>query len=250
MNSQVGAPRVHINAIVANSIPGYATYFWVVPGRNVIASVRFVHTVSGQRPMREYVERFLATESPYVVSAQNGDGEDVIAGYAQDGRNIERVLYPKFRTVAFVKRGRSEYVINNYARIKRVIRRGHLTVANAVDRRAWEGFIGFLRGRRPGQNQVVVDKSAYVELEYTPSQAELREMIAAETEADESGPWDDMGFKLQGEKQVYWLGRSTASDTFLLPIERINEEIVDLNQLAETLNDHRARILRLLDDHV
>ncbi len=40
-NSSVTAPDVVMNQIQDNSIPGYATYFWILPSYGLFASVRF-----------------------------------------------------------------------------------------------------------------------------------------------------------------------------------------------------------------
>ncbi|WP_230954797.1 hypothetical protein [Burkholderia gladioli] len=247
-DSPVGAPEVHINEIAENSIPGFATYFWVIPQRNLIASVRFVHNISGQPGMRAYVERFLARESQYVVNGQNELGENVIVGYAEDGLNIRGVRYPKFKTIAFVKDGQRQYILDNAARIKRVMRRGHLTVENQVQRSQWEGIVSFFRGVRADNHPVVADKSVFIEMEYQPTVAELREIFAREDENEERRMWDDVGFKFQGEgTKEYWLRRALASDSFSIPVERTNEEVVDLEALAGSLNDNRRRILAILE---
>lgn len=245
-NSLVGAPVVHMNEVAENSIAGYATYFWVVPARNVIASIRFVHNVSGQQQMRTYLERFLATESKYVLTEENDDGTKFISGYSPDGEPQGARTFPRFKTAAFINPGEREYILANADRIRRVIRRGRLDTHNVIERRWWEGVAGFLRVRAPEVPRVVVDKSALVSLEYTPTIAELEQMID-EQEADQSARgWDDMGFKLQGETAPRWLGRSTASENFLIPVDRLNEEVVDLNHLAQTLHHRRADLLSLL----
>lgn len=246
-SSPVGAPQVHMNQIAENSIPGYATYFWIIPRRNVIASVRFVHNVSGQQHMRAYLERFLAVESRYVVTRPHEEHGEAIAGYAEDGENISQVLYPRFRTIAYVKHGERDYILRNAARIKRIVRRGHVTTTHGRDQQAWEGLVSFIRGRRPQRNAVVVDRSVYVELEYNPTDAELRHMIDSQDADEDVGAWDDMGFKFQGETKTYWLAKSMASDQFEIPVERVNEEVVELHHLAQTLDANRRRILALLD---
>ncbi|MCS3393216.1 hypothetical protein NX868_17670 [Burkholderia thailandensis] len=247
-DSPVGDPEVHINEIAENSIPGYATYFWVIPQRSLIASIRFVHNVSGQQGMRDYVERFLAREARYVVGGQNEDGENVVVGYAEDGVNLDGVKYPKFKTLAFVKDGPRQYILDNVGRIRRVMRRGHLTVENRVQRTTWEGLVSFIRGRRPDDQPIVMDKSVFVEMEYQPTIDELREIFAREDENGDGRMWDDIGFKFQGEgSKPYWLRRSLASDSFEIYVERRNEEIVDLEVLAGSLNDHRRRILAILE---
>ncbi|WP_316154692.1 hypothetical protein [Cupriavidus sp. BIC8F] len=243
--SVVGQAEVHMNAIHADDIPGYATYFWAVPQHNVIASVRFTHNVSGQEGMRSYVERFLTLESGHVVEGEV-DGEMKIVGYSEgEGEPLVKV-YPKFRTSAFVKAGHIEHILRNHARIRKVIRRGHLSVTNRADRGTLQHIVQFLRGRA-APNQVFLNKAAYVQLEYTPTLDELREMIAGESEDPGTTAWDDMGFVFQGEpNKKYWVGKSLASENFELDIERDTEATVNLESLSRALHARRAAILRLL----
>ncbi|HEF4731758.1 hypothetical protein KDW57_17950 [Burkholderia multivorans] len=85
-------------------------------------------------------------------------------------------------------------------------------------------------------------------MEYQPTEAELREIFQREEENEDGRMWDDVGFKFQGEgSKEYWLRRALASDSFIIPIERTNEEVVDLDVLAQSLNDNRRRILAILE---
>ncbi|MCH7274381.1 hypothetical protein MMZ06_31615 [Burkholderia gladioli] len=246
-DSTVGSPEVHINEIAENSIPGFATYFWAIPDKRLIASIRFVHNISGQPAMRSYIERFLARESRYVVAEKNELNENIIVGYAKDGKTVDAVLNPKFTTFAFVKNGQRQYILNNVARIKRVMRRSHLTVQNAVQREQWQGLVSFLKGKRPNTQPVVSDKSVFVEMEYQPTEAELKEIFKMEDDEENKRTWDDVGFKFQGEgSKEYWLRRALASESFSIPVKRTNEEIVDLEELATSLNDNRVKILAIL----
>ncbi|MBR8317259.1 hypothetical protein KDW36_29270 [Burkholderia dolosa] len=85
-------------------------------------------------------------------------------------------------------------------------------------------------------------------MDYQPTIDELQEIFAREDENADGHMWDDIGFKFQGEgSKTYWLRRSLASDSFEIYVERRNEEVVDLDVLAESLNEHRRRILAILE---
>jgi hypothetical protein len=248
--SVVGQAQVHLNPINADDIPGYATYFWAVPDQNVIASVRFAYNISGQEGMRRYVERFLALESSHAVEGEQ-EGDLKVVGYCEaPGEPLVKVS-PRFRTNAFAKAGHVRYILQNHARIRKVIRRGHLSVTNQAERTILQKTVQFLRGRALN-NQVLVNRSAYIELEYTPSLEELNEMINSEADDPGTSAWDDMGFVMQGEpNKKYWLGRSLASDDFQLDVTRDADTgaTVTLESLSEALTANRHAILRILRDN-
>lgn len=247
----VGQAQVHLNAVDADDIPGYATYFWAVPDQNLIASIRFNHAVSGQQGMRSYIERFMALESSHAVQEQNDGGEARIVGYVENADAPMTKVAPRFRTGAYVKPGQVRYILNNHARVKKVVRRAHLHIVNPAEQTLLQGFVQFLRGGN-GNNHAAVDRSAYVELEYTPTQDELRAMIEAETADLDASAWDDMGFIMHGEtSKTYWLGRASASDRLQLDVERDADTgaIVTLESLSAALAANRAAILRILQDN-
>jgi len=86
----------------------------------------------------------------------------------------------------------------------------------------------------------------YIELDYRPTLAELEEMIEGEAAAPEVSGWDDMGFVLDGESDPHWLSKEHAAGDFILNVERINEEAVDIDSLLQALEDNQQNILNLL----
>ncbi|MFO7127347.1 hypothetical protein P3E14_32305, partial [Pseudomonas aeruginosa] len=65
--SQVGNTEVVLKEIPEGGIPGFATYFWFLPERNVFASIKFQHLITGQKPMQEYMESYLTLYSSHAV---------------------------------------------------------------------------------------------------------------------------------------------------------------------------------------
>ncbi|QJQ03792.1 hypothetical protein C798_27175 [Herbaspirillum rubrisubalbicans Os34] len=249
LDSVVGQPEVHINEVVANSIPGYATYFWAIPQRNVIASIKFKHSATGQRPMSTYVSRFMATYSSYALVSTDADGNDIIVGFTDDpASNEPKAARPAFKTGIFPKPGAVAYILANHERIKKVIRRGHVSSQKAVDVSLWQSARRFLRSPERFAGYEPVKERVYLELEYQPNLEELQEMIQAETEDPDVSGWEDMGFEFQGEgNKRHWLGKAAASGEFNLDIDRSGEETVNLAALLTTLNDNANEILKLLD---
>jgi hypothetical protein len=248
-DSIVGAPQVHLNEVVENSIPGYATYFWVIPDKNVVASIKFSDFTTGLKAMSAYVNDFLALESTYAIDAVDAEGKSYIAGYTDKADKIATAAKPKFQLVTFNKKGRRAYLLENHAKIKRVLRVGRVTLENVVDRTTFQSLVRFIRGDLNRNSDVEVGvHSARVELQYTPTEEELKAMIEADDADDDGSRWEDLGFELNGEGSTIWLNRSRASDTFALNVELGGSGVVKTEMLAQALHAQRDQILQLLED--
>lgn len=246
LSSKVGRPKVSLNALPPNSIPGYATYFWVIPSRNLVATIRFGRPVSGQTAMVGYINRFLQQYTAYAIWDKKGTPDSTVVGFTDKGDGVPLKVRPKFRTSAFVKPGLREKIVQDRLSIAKVIRRGHLSTTKQTDRAIFQRFVQFLRSEGPTSS--AVHQSAYLELEYTPDERELQAMITAEDADLDAFGWDDLGFTFKGEAgKIYWLGRSSAVGDFTLPVERLDEETISLPSLLNALNDNRAQILKLLE---
>ena len=151
--------------------------------------------------------------------------------------------------VTFSKKGRRAYLLANHEKIKRVLRVGRVTLENVVDRTTFQSLIRFLRGDPTVHQAVEVGvRSARVELQYTPTEEELKAMIEADDADDDGSRWEDLGFDLNGEDGTIWLNRSRASDTFSLNLEVASSGVVKTELLAETISAQRNQLLQLLED--
>lgn len=248
LDSKVGTPEVHINGIEPNSIPGYATYFWVIPSMNLMATIRFTHLTNGQRQMQNYLGRFMSSYTKYAISGVNAEGQPAIIGYTDLDDRTPKKVRPYFKTMAYTKVGPREFILDNQTNIRKVVRRGHVTTQNVVDRAFWQKAIRYVRGSEQAANSAFVKQAVYVEIEYQPSHEELRLMIDTEIGDIDATGWDDLGFVMQGEaSKTYWVGRAGARGDFQLNVDRLDEEAVDLASLLTALNQNRPNILQLLE---
>lgn len=245
MNSVVGGePKVFVSEVEEDSIPGYATYFWIVPEHNVLATLRMEASVAGKEAMRAYIEAFLYRESRCVVQDEEGE----IIGYRSpddvDGEVLS--LHPKFRLNIFSKSGKLDEIRRNVHRIVKVIRSGNLDAVNKVDQVIYQGVLGFLRGANK-KRKVVADSRLKVSLEMTPTIEELNNMIAEELMAEHTTAWDDLGFVFEKDKEIHWVGKSLARDTFEMDLEVNEAGVVSLASLKAELANRRTYLLRMLN---
>lgn len=247
LNSKVGVPKVSMNKVDPNGVPGFATYFWVLPKKGLLATVRFGSRPStGQSGMVGYVGRFMSSYMSYCIQGVNFQGKPAVVGYTDLGNGVPKKVRPAFKTNAFAKTGPRDLILANVDKIRKVVRRGHVTALNEVDRAWWQSSMRFIRAAgRP--DYIAVRRSAYIELEYQPTLEELKAMIAAEEADPEVTGWDDMGFVLQGQTKTLWLSREQASGDFELDIDRTDAETINLEALLTELNAKQIQILRVLE---
>ena len=247
IDSKVGVPKVSMNKVDPNSIPGFATYFWVLPQKGLIATIRFGRPHTGQTPMVAYLGRFMSSYMSYAIPGTNFLGQPAIVGYTDLNDGVAKKVKPMLKTMAYRKTGPRDHILANAGKIRKVVRRGHVTVLNKVDRDWWQSAMQFLRSA--GEPDVAtVRRSAYVELEYQPSLDDLKGMIAAEEADPDVSGWDDMGFVLQGDPgKTHWLGREQATGDFDLQVNRIDGETVELDALLLELERKQVQILTVLD---
>lgn len=244
-DSIVGRPQVHTNTIVPNSIPGYATYFWLLPQESLMASIRFQHRTTGLQAFQKYAERFLGAYSKHVVREME-DGVKKITGYTIDGKGpATNSLQARFRVLANMKSSELDKLRESVDSIVRVLRRGHLQGTKAEDQTTFATFVQFVRGT--GKKVAMLKpKHVSLELDYTPSLDELNGMIESEEQDLGVSAWDDLGFKLKGEAKIIWVRNSRARGKFLFDVDRLDAEMIDLQSLARALAADKRKILGLL----
>lgn len=246
--SKVSEPQVHQNTLSPDTIPGYATYFWVVPSKNVIASVKFLGTTSGMAAMGDYIKKFISLKTRYAIDGTNEQGEYTVVGYTNKGDGIPLNVRPRFHVQTYRKKGRRSYLVANHARINKVIRVGSVAVDKVMDKGILQAFIHFVRGDVNQTHHITGIRKAKLELQYTPSEAELIAMMEAD-DADEDGTrWEDLGFELVGEAAPIWINKSRASDTYSLDVERAAGDVISVLSIAKSLAMQRAEVLKLLED--
>lgn len=251
-DGSVGQARVHMNSIVPGSIPGFATYFWFIPDKNVFANVRFQHAISGHLPMRSYMRGFIERSSMHVVYAPDGSssgkgGVDIeILGYRKDtSSQVQNDLAPRFSTSVFTKPGEFDMLLQNAYNITKVRRRTTLQLQTAEDLALWQQMWRRIRGTaRPAHSDSV---AVEYDIKTTVTEAEVKAIIEQWNSEEDKPTWDDYGFQLKGESQTHWLSRAYARDNFDLDVDRRDAEVVDGESLLKELQRKRPTILKLLD---
>ncbi|AXH62808.1 MULTISPECIES: hypothetical protein [Gammaproteobacteria] len=241
--SKVGSAKVEFTKLPKDSIPGYATYFWFIPSKNVFATIRFQHRLNGKKNLDKYFKEFISKFSDYVVLAENGKADFNVVGYSEKDGEDPINLHSQFKTVIVRKPGQIDYILEQKDHIRKITRHNRLSPKLAECQELWQKALKNLGLKK--QRSLNSDVNFSYEFSFTPSETELKEMIA-EWEKSHDSKWDDIGFTLKGEQGPLWLSNSLARDKFDLDVNRIDEEIVDAKSILEQLTEKRNLILGLL----
>lgn len=241
----VGSAEVHLNDIEAGTIPGYATYFWFIPQLAIFATIKFQHVLNGQQNLVRYMNGFMENFSGYAVTNQIDDDNMEIVGYRENANDAIQELFPSFRSKMLRKSGEIELIKQKRASIRKMIRKSELDLQIDEDKNLLQKMLskfGITGNDDPGNNSLNVNYS----FNFNPTEDELNEII--EQALDEGlTRTNDYGFQFVGKSEVCWLSNSIVKHEVNLDIQRDNDEIVNLQSLANNLTNNRQIIVNIIN---
>ncbi len=176
------------------------------------------------------------------------EDEDVeILGYSEHGGK-PKSLIPKFGTILHEKTPKNLEIIREKREfIRRVVRKIELSRELEYQADFVEKAFSWL-----GLNQIEKEHKRFkfkygIELN-SPSAEDLEKIILnwKSQNSESASAWENLGFQLDGEQKVRWIDSFLASEVFSLKIQRLNEEIVDVDSLLDELSKNREHILDAL----
>lgn len=241
--SNVGDATVHMNDIVEGSIPGYATYFWIVPSRNIFASIRFKHPYTAQKPFSAYVSKFMECYTRHVVVGEPTDDSDYpIIGYAASENDDVCHCRPKFNTGLLQNSGQKKFMLDNVGNITKIIRKEVLNLTQKEPLKFWQKMIRQIQlVSQP--DAPVLPKITY-EIPVRPTKEDIENMFQVWADGAESN-WDDFGVKVKGASKIHWVSHSLAREEFELDVEWENEEVVNAASLLLAVSSQKGKILAI-----
>lgn len=241
--AQVGRADVTMNEFEAGAIPGFATYFWIMPDVGLMATVRFQHAAAGQLSMNKYLKYFLTRFSANVVLAEEEaePGDINIMGY-QAGPGADVTHYrPQFKTELLRKPGPIDFLLERAERIRKVSKKGVLDIAERPKRALWQTLLEHMHLDTPAARPHEVKVNYELEVNgLSPDQ--LQAIVDAWHDEDQDA--NNYGFDLKGESgHTYWLDHAFVKETVTVDVQRQNEEIVTAASLMDALRRHRRHLL-------
>jgi len=195
--SKVGSAKVEFTKLPKDSIPGYATYFWFIPSKNVFATIRFQHRLNGKKNLDKYFKEFISKFSDYVVLGDSDEADFNVVGYSEKDGDEPINLHSQFKTSIVRKPGQIDYILEQKNQIRKITRHNRLSPKIAECHEFWQKALLNLGLKK--QRNLNSEVNFSYEFSFTPSEPELKEMIA-EWEKNHDSKWDDIGFTLKGEQ--------------------------------------------------
>jgi len=178
-----------------------------------------------------------------VVVVADEEVDHNIVGYSNGPGEETQLLHPMFRSSLHKKPGQSEYLKNQRPNIRMMIRKNKLVPDVQIDTSLWQNMLQKLGLH--ASTEISHDVKVKYEIPYCPSAQELENVIN-EWDVSHSSKWDDVGFKLIGESETYWLSHSISKETIELDIRRENAEVVNGESLLSSLSLIRNSMIALL----
>lgn len=236
----VGNAEVSLTELPEDSIPGFATYFWFIPDREIFACIQLPKTLNGRKNLEKYLKDFLSKATTYVVTRDN-----TIIGYRKDSTDETRLLHPSFESKPYRKLAEIEYLRSQREQIRKIIKKDKLSFLTQQNISLWQLFlskIGISEPAIPHEEDI----NFKFEINHCPTEMELNDIITAWERESSATRWTDTGFRLKGENKTRWLSHSLARSEVPLDVTRTNEELVNAQSLLEELVRRKDELLALL----
>jgi hypothetical protein len=246
-NQQVGDEDVKLTEVGEHQIPGHPAYFWIIPERNVYATiVPEGKMVNGNQNFVKYMNGFMANFVSFILPGEATGHSRTTVGYQLD-EDTEIALFPAFRSGLWKNPAIIDKIVRSCSSIRKIIRKTTLDAAEAAEESTLKALAKTisLESYEPVKN---LGYHVKYEIDLTPTGEELEAIINGwNRNHDSKTQWDNVGFELQGESgKVYWLDSSLARDDIEIPVEEFKPGFLSGASLLEKLTEDRDYLFGLM----
>jgi hypothetical protein len=223
------------------AIPGFPSYFWFIPEKNVFATIRFNHSVQGKNNLDHFLNGFLANKSPYRVVNETG----TVIGFSANGQQTDRSAktHSKFHAIGRKQEELEAELLTNLHKIRRIVKRETLQYTVEDDRRVVERVFSGLLGNTPAFTQA---RTITHELQFEPTERQLRQIINNYAELNSTSSIRNAGFVYNDGRKVMLSGTSV-SFSVQIATQREENQILTPQSLLTAITSQRPDLLRPLD---
>jgi len=227
-----------------NDIPGYPTFFWILPSSKKIVAIRLENPSFGVGQLREYINGYLKGFCSYRVDRVEEGRE--IEGYSDfpaknvndDRRIINRSLRPHFAISAKKIPGKQREIKNQYAEITKLVKDifiyNHLSDVNAPK---IEKLRSWFNGLSPAKK-----KKIRIQMPVVMTREDVSDLMKLYADSDHSEE-HDVGFVFKGQSgHIEWLSGSSKKEEATINIEWIADNQPNIDKLLKSLQMHEHLI--------
>jgi hypothetical protein len=238
-NSIIGAANVSTTEIDALSVPGYPSFFVLIPGDETILNLRFsANRLNGSQPFQRYVLGFMQEGARWVVRKN-----DVFVGYSPDGSRAKKGYLPEFRTGLARRKTNLDWLRTNVGDVRKIVHR-KLIKPVLEEHRDFLDRTFIMLGLKPNRRL-----KADIEFEYDfkirLTEDKLEQIVEEfENRGAEDG-WTDVGLIMARDSQKkHWLSGAMCREKLELPVRNASADMADIDSLVEVLNGRLEEIVR------
>ncbi|EOQ63129.1 hypothetical protein F935_02222 [Acinetobacter calcoaceticus ANC 3811] len=247
-SSKVGEATIQTNTHKPDDIPGFPTYFWIMPNKNRYATLTFDYAQNGRQAVEKYLREFFIKWSRFVVSVTDENGIEEIKCW-EDPNNVGKkypLLFSHFETNLVVNSGKIDFLLNHWKDIRKVYQHNEMSIVDIVKLPLLTRGVSKLLGMNASTSKKSGIKFKLEADVNFNNQSELKELINEWEKKKDPTKWEDIGFSLIGESQkVIWLSESRANNDFDCPLTKEQGGIFKTDELVEWLTGITSSILKL-----
>lgn len=226
------------------AIPGFPSYFWFIPSRNLVASVKFEHSTIGKGNLDDYILGFMQWKTPYQVNAK-----EKIIGHAVDGKSLDPNDHaiPRFIIKPRKQLDLETELLTNISRITKIIKTQKLNYQLPKDKKFLELFFDGFNIRRDNEtldlHTAVQDTQ---ELLFRPTEDQLKRIIHSFNESNFEPSIKKIAFGYSDGTRITLNGTSASFSSDIAVTYKENT-IITASKLLSALNASKLNILANLD---
>tara|TARA_R100000935_G_C2828195_1_gene163476 strand:+ start:307 stop:1323 length:1017 start_codon:yes stop_codon:yes gene_type:complete len=231
--NQPGQNSILTSGFSANkAIPGFPSYFWIMPRKSIIASITFDHSVQGKANLERYLAGFMKHKSEYRVKDKDGK----ITNYTSDGQHDDSAPkhYQKLRITSVKSKDLEDNLLDNQQKIRKFIRKEKMDYTLKDSRDLMEKAFSRLTSNTPKLTQ---ERISCIEIPFQPTPAQIRSIIKNYENLSDSDPIKDVGFELKGGKRLMLGGMFITEDIKFQIIRNSNTYLPSNTLLHEVLKN-------------
>ncbi|MDX5517570.1 hypothetical protein [Stenotrophomonas sp. RG-453] len=238
----VGQAKAVKTKIAKGNIPGYPTYFVVLPAEGVVGTLKVRDNVPGLDAFKRYANEFLSTSTRQTVT-KLAKGEVEILGYRQSKKDEIAKLHPRMVLQVRRDKDRAAYIRENAEKVRKVVRSRTLNVlANPSDFTLWQSFLKAvgMSSKHAGKHEMHVKHQVDVN-----NDAPAIIALVDEHEHTVVPKDNDFGFVFTGQSEPHWLSNALCNTSFEIDVPAVNGVFL-ASDLAVKIAAKKAAIIATL----
>lgn len=240
----VGQVSIDLVDVPDGGIPGFPSYFYIIPEKSILISVRFDgehHT--GQPSASKFINEYMAKCSSYVVYTESDDGVEIKA-YARTLGGTPQNVHPSYKTAVAKVPGKVEWLRKNCASIRKLVRREQLNAIVAEEHSKLSWIWKWFGVTDPGIQSSKGVKFAF-ELDCKLTEDQFDTLVQFDTLEDDRN--SGIGFRMAGDGgEVHWLSHCLVKQEIDIAVKRSDAGIASAKDLLTHMLAMRSSLLSIM----